>query len=273
MLKNQKLFITLLVFASLGFDSNLLAWGDYASGPDYEMNISNSDDVVERNIARDRAEKAQHDRVRDWGKKSLKDRLSSISLFRNREHYLNAAHDGKTVSLSEALKFTFGKSDRAADKSIVDYEKTKAAQETVRKKFERNATERVRQEHRELQEKALQQKIKTEKTIFENDLKSRYDDILDDPHNSVVTISREKFNDVIKEQMKQYDSTMKTIEIKFQRSKDPDLTKLQEDIVNARRVLRNQFYEKLGLKVPESLKKYSSPEIIKSLLNLSQIDG
>lgn len=170
MLKRQKLFMALLSVLSLGYFSNFLAWGDYATEPDHET--SGTVDAAERNTAREEAERAEHERVADWGKKSLKDKLSSISLFRNRNTYSDAAADRNTVSLGEALKFTFGKKD-AADKSIVDHKKTSAAQDKVTEQFERNAKEFERQN----QEAAEKARIQRNEKLLELDvLKIHKDD-------------------------------------------------------------------------------------------------
>ena len=153
MLSRQKLCIILLGFLDFANFQNVQAWGDYATESDYEDSFEKN--AQERNTAREAAEEAEHERVQNWGKKSFKDKLSSISLFRNRNTYSEASNDRNTVSLSEALKLTFGK-QKPADESIVKARKSEAAQDTINEQFARNAIE-IEKQRIEL-EKQRQQK-------------------------------------------------------------------------------------------------------------------
>jgi hypothetical protein len=232
MLKRQKLFMALLSVLSLGYFSNFLAWGDYATEPDHET--SGTVDAAERNTAREEAERAEHERVADWGKKSLKDKLSSISLFRNRNTYSDAAADRNTVSLGEALKFTFGKKD-AADKSIVDHKKTSAAQETRDMQFTRKV-EGFKQENQAL-ERAKIDKQKSEEKILEKE-------------KQVFLESMKKYSDIIAKS----------------KSGNPQIDREMQNLVD----IATQSYQQLSDEFKTEFKKTGNLELYKTKLRIAE---
>lgn len=264
----------------VNFGSNL---GNVES--DYEPNIMNKVDVAERNIARYHAEMAEHQRVQDWGKKSLKDKLSSISLFRNRNTYSDASHNRSTVSLSEALKFTFGKRF-AADDLIVKARKESSARDVLDAQFKKNVEKYIKKQEQdaltkkqELEKSKNREKfaenIVKEKALFAKDL--RHDNRWMDISKELIRdgkegISYDDYQKKVDQYVLVYNEAIKLLKDGYENQENPNLDEYAKKIITMRRVLRNQFYESFDLAIPHELREYGTQDnlIMQAQRNLAK---